>query len=163
MYGDQHHHKMSSRWELFDRLWRAFVTIAERVIQRGGVIAFEWPKGCRLWRITEVREFVVTHDLERVFFDGCAYGLVSRHGANTGRPIKKPWAVCTNCPTLLSKLGRSCPHQPHEHTDCAGADSKASEGYTDPLVQRIHWCFMQHVLLGSQRTQVHQGTPRGDD
>ncbi len=53
-------------------------------------------KYCSLWKERAVRHMLDELGLEDVVFNGCALGLESQHGANTGLPILKPWRVATN-------------------------------------------------------------------
>ena len=118
----------------------------------GGHVAIEWPRACSYWRENAVTSFVSKHGFSRVTFDGCALGLVSNR---TGLPIKKPWAVLTSCPQLVSALQVFvCPgpvvHSTHQ--PCAGSETKATEGYTPKLASIVHDVF--RALLPRHRALV---------
>ena len=58
--------------------------LATAVRAGGGTIAFEWPRGCSLWREPVVQAFVEEFQLHKVDFDGRAVGLVR---STTGQPL----------------------------------------------------------------------------
>ena len=75
-----------------------------------------------------------THGLDYVSIHGCALGLTS---VVNGIPIKKPWAIVTNCNDIILKLeGKRCPgtHEHPTHQPCAVSDSKQTERCTDLIV-----------------------------
>ena len=71
----------------------------------------------------------------KCLFDGCAYGLQSRHGM----PLRKPWRVQSSCPRHAILLKDKCPgpqvHPVHERT--SGIEAKRSERYTSQIVDRL--------------------------
>ncbi len=87
----------------FWRLWATFEIVPERVLERGGWVALEWPQGCSYWKLRRVRSVLGQHRLLGTVFHGCAYGLVSRAASTHGLFIKKPWMVATSCLPLPSK------------------------------------------------------------
>ena len=120
---------------------------AEQCAAIGGGIAFEWPRSCAYWHDRSVRSFIKRHDLTKVQFDGCMYGLTSHVARTSGMPIRKPWTIATSMKEMCL-LGLRCDHEPGGHAPCAGADTKATEGYTDELVIQLHaavaeWCRMK--------------------
>ena len=51
----------------------------------------------------------------------------------------------------MGLLGKTCDHRPGDHAPCAGADTKATEGYTDELAIQLHaavaeWCHAKGAL-----------------
>ena len=91
-----------------------------------------------------MRSFIKRHNLTEIQFDGCMYGLVSQMAKTSGMPIRKPWTIATTMKEM-GLLGRKCNHTSGEHAPCAGADTKATEGYTDELAIQLHkavaeWC-----------------------
>ena len=137
---------------LFRQIWTAFEQVATECLRCGGHVAIEWPRACSYWREDAVTSFVSKHGFSRVTFDGCALGLVSNR---TGLPIKKPWAVLTSCPQLVSALQVFvCPgpvvHSTHQ--PCAGSETKATEGYTPKLASIVHDVF--RALLPRHRALV---------
>ena len=101
-------------------------------------IAIEWPRGCRYWRFDFVIDFLEELDLTRVMFDGCMIGLRS---ILNGKPIKKPWCMATNCEDLGESFHDLLCNRSHEHTPCAGGDTKATESYSYDMVRLIHKAF----------------------
>eukprot|EP00975_Prorocentrum_lima_P008935 1904717-Prorocentrum_lima.AAC.1 len=74
--------------------------LAKLVLDKGGIIAIEWPRGCSYWRDACVRRFVADNVLRAYDFDGCMYGIKT----NDGVPMLKPWTIKTNCPVLGAGL-----------------------------------------------------------
>ena len=110
----------------------------------GGGIAFEWPRSGAYWHDRSVRSFIKRHDLTEIQFDGCMYGLTSHVPKTSGMPIRRPWTIATSMKDMRL-LGRKCDDKPGGHAPCAGADTQATEGYTDELVIQLHaavaeWC-----------------------
>ena len=64
-------------------------------------------------------------------------------------PIRKPWAIATDCPSLVqASSGKRCPgKQAHpEHAPWQGCDTAASGFYTRPLCALVHKAWQRHVL-----------------
>ena len=113
------------------------------VLDRGGIVAIEWPKYNMYWKEPVVQDFICKHDFSVVDFDGCMFGLVSHHGKQAGVPIRKPWRIATNSVALRKALSLTCDGR-HQHAACQGKDTKVTQAYTDPLVQTIHAAFARH-------------------
>jgi hypothetical protein len=133
--------RMTRHYDLFRRIWKSFVRVAEQVLSNGGHIAFEWPNNCAYWRWDCVQAFVRKHNLHSAVFHGCALGLVSR---KEGIPIKKAWRVCTSLQALAVALDRCKCSRDHEHVPCAGGETKATENYTVRMVDLIHAVWRKH-------------------
>eukprot|EP00975_Prorocentrum_lima_P041157 8649239-Prorocentrum_lima.AAC.1 len=54
--------------------------LAKLVMGRGGVVAIEWPGGCRYSRGACVKRFVTGHVLRLYDLDGCLYNIVTSDG-----------------------------------------------------------------------------------
>ena len=144
---------VEKHFAVFRKLFENMTRISAAVVAKGGFVAIEWPRFCAYWQEPEVQQFVNQHGLQSVYFDGCMFGLVSRFGQSAGIPIRKPWRVDTNSPALLQSLDRCCNHK-HDHTPCAGSDTRATEGYTDELVATIHEAFAAQCQLRQVRGGV---------
>ena len=75
------------------------------------------------------------------------YGLVSHMPKTSGMPIRKPWTIATTMKEM-GLPGKTCDNRPGDHAPCAGADTKATEGYTDELAIQLHaavaaWCHVK--------------------
>ena len=96
---------------------------------------FEWPANCDGWSKSCPEIQTLIRGSYGCAFDGCAYGLQSRHGA----PLKKPWRVQSSCPRHAALLSDRCPgpiaHPLHERT--SGREAKRSEKYIPLIVQRL--------------------------
>ncbi|CAK0884865.1 unnamed protein product, partial [Prorocentrum cordatum] len=83
---------------------KLFTKEAQRELEVGVIVAFEWPVICHGGKQPEVQV------LERILpyeclFDGCAYGLMDDR---TGKTIEQPWKVITNHRPLQKLLNRRC-------------------------------------------------------
>ena len=80
--------------------------LPKNVLNMGGKIAIEWPKGCAYWKLEMVNKFVNKYELGTIHCSGCAMGLVS----DEGLPIRKTWQIASNDKHLLEGFnGKYCP------------------------------------------------------
>ena len=128
---------------LFRRLWINLERIESEILRVGAKIAIEWPKGCAYWKWETVQAFILRNRLNSVILDGCAFGLVAKHGSLKGFPIRKPWRVATNMPELRLRLDRRCACT-SVHAPCEGRDTSETEAYTDTMAEQIHLAFRDH-------------------
>eukprot|EP00975_Prorocentrum_lima_P002017 439438-Prorocentrum_lima.AAC.1 len=47
--------RLRQRGRIYRKLWRNMTILARLVLDKGGIIAIEWPRGCSYWRYTCVR------------------------------------------------------------------------------------------------------------
>jgi len=133
--------KLRKYYAEFRAIWKCFVEVARKVIERGGHVAVEWPASCAYWSWDCVKEFASEVGLKFVRFDGCALGVVS---LKTGLPIRKPWKVATTSDFIVNAFsGRLCTGD-HEHTTCRGADAKNSENYSPLFADLVHGALREH-------------------
>ena len=59
-----------------------------------------------------------TSQLIRVTFDGCMVGIVDKEGV----PIKKPWAIQTDCDSIVTAFGGLSCDGSHTHVQGRGND-----------------------------------------
>jgi hypothetical protein len=90
--------KLEEHWKTFRAIWASFVIVAHRCLHEHGIVAIEWPNGCKYWKWPEVTEFLAKNSFTSVRADGCALGLASRR---TGLPILKPWRIACSSPLFL--------------------------------------------------------------
>ena len=114
---------MRKHFAAFKKIWDAFVVVAREVIRVGGTIAFQWPRNCSYWHWPRVKKFHDEFDLVIAEFDGCAFGLKS----DNGKPIKEPWRIATNMPTLFVAVNARVCDGLHEHDPCAGSNTRKTE------------------------------------
>ena len=101
-------------------------------------IAIEWPAHCIYWKFDRVEKFCGKHQLIRVSFDGCMVGIVDKEG----EPIKKPWAIQTDCDSIVTAFdGLSCDGS-HTHVQGRGHDLKETETYSFQMTDMIHRAFI---------------------
>ena len=137
--------KLRKHWSLFRKIWKCFEECAILVLNLGGCVALEWPKGCRYWQWDFVKAFLECYNFSHTCFDGCTLDL--RSSVDSSKFIKKPWMPASTCPSLSQVFQHnSCKHD-HEHVPCAGVDTTLTEQYTMPMVVRVHEAFSQHALL----------------
>jgi hypothetical protein len=141
--------KFNAHIKLFKQLWLKFEDLCERINGRGGHIAIEWPRMCSYWKWTCVVLLLARYDLAVVDFDGCACNL--RSVAKPEMFVKKPWRIATNNRQLLAQLmNKRCPgiDSDHVHVPCQGIETKATEAYTEELVDIIHIAFRDSANVG---------------
>ena len=113
----------------------------------------EWPTACAYWRWKCVENLVEMLGLKPVKVHGCALGLRS---VVNGMPIKKPWTLKTDVPTIVEELEKyTCPGN-HEHTPCAGKDTKLTESYTPEMVAVVHRAFKKFLSGSSNSARLHK-------
>ena len=83
---------------------RAQASSQRAVKELGGYIAWDWPKGCWLWAHTKVVAIMEGFALDCALFDGCAFGLTAASGKNKRRPIRKPWAICSDSQSIVQSF-----------------------------------------------------------
>ena len=86
-----------------------YICCAEQVLQGGGHVCFEWPRGCSGWSIPELVKFIKKDDLFVAEPDGCAFGLKD----DEGNPHYKSWRIVTSSYQLARNLdAHKCSHPP---------------------------------------------------
>ena len=53
------------------KIRKNFIRCAEKVLENGGHVASEWPRGCAGWNLPELVQFIVKHNLYVAEPDGC--------------------------------------------------------------------------------------------
>ena len=79
-----------------------------------------------------------TSQLIRVTFDGCMVGIVDKEGV----PIKKPWAIQTDCDSIVTAFGGLSCDGSHTHVQGRGNDLKETESYSFQMTDFIHQAFI---------------------
>ena len=114
-----------------------FARVARVLRAKGGYIAKEWPRHCHGWQDGNVLAFESEFSLQRCFVDACTQGLCC---PKTGLPLKKPFCISTNCPTLLSALAADqpvlCKGQHPKHGESMSGNASMTELYT-PAFARL--------------------------
>ena len=102
---------------------------------------FEWPKNNDGWKDPKVEKLMksLPHSAE---FDGCAYGLKN----SEGRPMKKSWRVVSTHERIKGYVNKTCICQ-EEHAQVRGKDGKATEEYTEDLVEAITQCLLEDKVI----------------
>eukprot|EP00975_Prorocentrum_lima_P054282 11384839-Prorocentrum_lima.AAC.1 len=47
--------RLRDPWRIYRKPWRDMTILARLVLDKGGIIAIEWPRGCSYWRDACVR------------------------------------------------------------------------------------------------------------
>lgn len=100
--------RLGDHLSLFNVLWRAATQLMCSARELGVVIAFEWPTFCAYWKRVEVKYQMEVMNYMFLQLHGCMYGLRSIARSTKRRPIKKPWTIATDCPTLSKYLQKKC-------------------------------------------------------
>ena len=120
----------------------------------------ELPRGCSYWHDPRMCDFLGKQGFSYADFDGCMYGLVARHGPETGHPICKPWRIACLNSSLNTFLFKMCDSKDAlGHAKCGGQNTKETQCYTTRIADMIHkslkhdvralkgHCYAQSVLL----------------
>ena len=132
-------------------MWEVFTSLLCELINLGSPALLELPRGCDYWkdrRMTDLVDGTISHQHK---FDGCMYGLKSQF-QETPKPIKKPWKIVT-WGVSFPKLRRKCDHR-HEHAECAGRETRATQTYTRWIAKIIMRGINEHVIRNSPFVNV---------
>ena len=131
--------KIERRREVFWELWDSFLIVAKHAISVKARILIELPRGCSYWHDPRMCDFLGKQGFSYADFDGCMYGLVARHGPDTGHPICKPWRIACLNSSLNTFLFKMCDSK-HAlaHTKCGGQNTKETQCYTPRIADMIH-------------------------
>ena len=133
-HGEKYRDKLGGEREISRRMVDEYIRKAEKIIDEGGRVAFEWPRFCTGWRSTRMWEYAIARDMWVVDFDGCMVGMRNRHG----QLIKKMWRVITNDEVLAMTLSQFvCYHPPGIHARIEGQTSRDSALYSEQLTEII--------------------------
>ena len=111
----------------------------------GATIVFEWPRGCDFWRDKRVIRMIRRFGLMQYDFDGCMYGIQSVVSKTLGLPIRKPWRIVTNSPTIGRAFSQKCDGSHPKHAPCSGGDTRHTESYSKEFAVRFHTAFRAHL------------------
>ena len=130
--------KVEYHRHVFEKIWSSMVDFLNLIRHLNPKIAIEWPAHCIYWKFDRVEKFCGKHQLIRVTFDGCMVGIVDKEGV----PIKKPWAIQTDCDSIVVAFdGLSCDGS-HTHVQGRGNDLKETESYSFQMTDLIHQAFI---------------------
>ena len=116
------------------RLFKSFSKRAERVLNHGGTVTFEWPRPCSGWKRPDVVAFFEKHpQFMTVGFEGCTVGLTDRNGY----PIKKPWKLKTTSPRIVEAFQDMRCRCQQPHSRCEGAETTRSAMYPPQMTNLI--------------------------
>ena len=137
---------IEAKKQLFWAMWEVFTSLLCELIHLGSPALLELPRGCDYWkdrRMTDLVEGTISHEHK---FDGCMYGLKSQF-QETPKPIKKPWKIVA-WGVSFPKLRRKCDHR-HDHAECAGRETRATQIYTKWIAKIIMRGINEHVIRNS--------------
>ena len=116
------------------RLFSSFAKRAERVLNHGGTVTFEWPRPCSGWKRPDVVAFFEKHpQFMTVGFEGCTVGLTDRNGY----PIKKPWKLKTTSSRIVEAFQDMRCRCQQPHSRCEGAETTRSAMYPPQMTNLI--------------------------
>jgi hypothetical protein len=131
------------------RMVRNFLQIAKAVIEREGLVSFEWPPTAGGWKEDTVLKMVENFGF-KVEFHGCAVGVKARNG----EPMKKPFAITTNSPDLVNILKTKQCSCTRPHVPCEGAETTRSGHYTPEMATVILKGHKKGIIRQSVETQL---------
>ena len=132
--------KIRIHLKVFRMLFRNFITVARAVLEcQGGVVVNEWPVQCNYWKRGDVVKEFESIMKSEVKIHGCALGLKSI--VYPDMFIKKPWKLASSCPAFLEPFRKFICDKSHDHTPCAGKDTKNTESYTDMFAKLVNQSF----------------------
>ena len=140
--------KSNEQRKLFTQLSRSLRKFMNmlRSAHKGIVyLSVELPSNCAYWKWPVAQDFCAYFELKMHEFDGCAVGVVNKHGQS----LRKRWCIATDMSELccLDKFQCEC----SSHGASRGQALKDAEGYTFMLTDCIHRAFAQaaqrHVML----------------
>ena len=147
--------RLEGHLDAFTMLWGDAVFVMTEAKVYEYLTAFEWPTFCSYWQREEVWSHMTEMAYEFVDFHGCMFGLKSIARSTKDWPIKKPWSVATDCPSLRQALDRKCKGgywhidpdtgKKHPHASCSGVNTKMLEDYTDEVARAIHQGRRNHM------------------
>ena len=136
---------MKQEWES-RKMFRHFTRVAEVVLQQGGTVSFEWPKGCSAWKRPDVAKFFRDEIYQTAMFDGCMFGLTAKDGGL----IRKPWKVVSTSRVLVNILSdelHTCSGL-HTHTRAEGAETTRTAYYPPEMCESIlRGLYNRHIPM----------------
>ena len=123
---------LSLKQEMHWMLWEKFQEAYKACAKRNFAVILELPRHCEYWKDPKVQSVLKDGKCQIHELDGCMYGLVGRNK----RPIKKPWKMLSWNLPVGKGLSHKCDGS-HEHTPCAGSDTKSTQLYTPLIVKLI--------------------------
>ena len=114
----------------------------------GATVVIEWPRACRYWHCDRVKKAMEKWGLGIYDFDACAYGIKAILPKTQGVPIKKPWRIATNSPTIGRAFSTKCDGS-HSHTICEGGDTRQTENYSRRFADAFHKTFRLQCSIGT--------------
>ena len=134
-FGAKYAAKLAARRLRSRVMLKHFIRSAEIVINKGGLIAFEWPRHCKGWLLKELQNFITKHNLIEALCDGCAFNMKNE----AGDPILKPWRVITNSERLARNLSAfRCSHEKgFKHAPVEGSTTAKTAFYPQSMCEVI--------------------------
>jgi hypothetical protein len=149
------------------KILKNFIRCAEKVLENGGHVASEWPRGCAGWNLPELVQFIVKHNLYVAEPDGCTLGLVD----SDGRPHLKKWRVVTSSYRLARNLDAyKCEHpRDFQHSRLEGSKTSKSAFCTETMCRCVSNSFyvedvpLMPTVISSPEAQHQSNQPDQDD
>ena len=110
-----------------------FIKVANLVLDCGGHVYFEWPKGCKGHELEVLRAWVKERGLGCVEVHGCELGVVDK---NNDR-IHKPWWIYSSNQDFIDSLWDYKCKGDHEHVQCAGCRTTGTGFYPPYMAQKL--------------------------
>eukprot|EP00435_Cladocopium_sp_Y103_P033668 s1073_g8.t1 len=134
-FGKGYQKKLDKKRKKSMKLLNNFIRCAEKTLELGGHISFDWPKPSEGWKIPKSLEFIKKHNLLVAEPEGCALGLVDANGD----PHLKRWRVVTSSYLVARNLDvYKCTHDhDFKHSQLEGSKTSKSAYYPEAMCQCI--------------------------
>ena len=103
---------------------RAALKLATQLLDTGGHLVWEWPRGCQAWELPEMKMFQKCFANQLLYsdLDACELGV---RDETTRMPVRKEWTFMTNSEGIHKILNMRCSH----HTKHAWSKETHSDTY----------------------------------
>ena len=128
-FGDSYRAKLHQKQKESLKLLKSFISIANIVLDSGGVVSFEWPRHCSGWTQPLLVDFIHQRDLYVVNVDGCSVGMCN----SKGESILKPWRFITSSERLANALSFLKCDKSHKHGETLRKDITNTGKYPPAL------------------------------
>ena len=174
-HGAAYERKLGRRRDASIALFKKYRRVAERVLELGGRVHFEWPKENDGWVQPEILDFIVHNNLHESICSGCYFGMTDKEG----KPILKDWRVITSDSRLAVSLNQCRCQHPHDFTHgiISGNLTAQTSFYPQSMCETIAASLYPGIVAGHVpamsclpvqstghccRKQSHSDTPDGE-
>ena len=133
LYGENYVQRLNAARKTSREMIKRFHRLALRTVNRGGRIAFEWPRHALGWHEPEMKAMISELDLVLVDFDGCSFNVTDKGG----NLLLKRWRLaCSDARMARLFQARRCSGD-HQHGTIEGSHTKPTGYYPTEMVEEI--------------------------